>query len=151
MYPYLFQVPQEWAQGYEKLLKPEDYFSEMSPIFCTTDVPHDVIGDHMQAYATSRGMKQGTRRLLIGGMSAKKILLATPLLKWYLANGITIDYIYQAVEYQPKTCFKQFQEDISTARREGDADKSKSILADSSKLAGNSLVNYNKYNLRVIH
>jgi hypothetical protein len=69
-------------------------------------------------------------------MSAKKILLASPLLKWYLNRGLVVTHIYQAVEYQPKSCFKNFQEDISNARRDGDADKSRAILADTSKLAG---------------
>ena len=108
----------------------------MSPIFCTTDVPYDVIGEHMQDYAESTGMKKTGRRLLVGGMAAKKILLATPLLKWYMEHGIRIDHVYQAVEYHPKTCFKTFEEDVTTARRMGDVDESKSILADASKLVG---------------
>lgn len=28
-------------------------FSEMSPLFCTTEVPFDVIGEHMQEYTMS--------------------------------------------------------------------------------------------------
>jgi hypothetical protein len=30
------------------------------------------------------------RRLLVGGMRAKQILLATPLLKWYLEHGMEV-------------------------------------------------------------
>ena len=108
----------------------------MSPIFCTTNIPHEVIGDHMKAYTASNDIGQTPRRLLVGGMSAKKIMLASPLLKWYLDRGLVVTRTYQAVEYLPKSCFKGFQEEISNARRDGDADKSRAILADTSKLAG---------------
>ena len=83
-------------------------------------------------------MFQDPRRLLVGGMSAQKILLATPLLKWYLDHGMKVTKIYQVVEFTPKRCFKDFQDEVSEARREGDKDKSKSIIADTMKLIGNS-------------
>ena len=78
------------------------------------------------------------RRLLVGGMRAQKILLATPLLKWYLEHGLEVTKIYQTVEYSPKCCFKQFVRDVSDARRGGDVDLAKFIIADTRKLEGNT-------------
>ena len=46
--------------------------------------------------------------------------------------------VYQVVEFTPKACFKDFQGEITDARRTGDIDCSKSIIADTMKLIGNS-------------
>ena len=81
---------------------------------------------------------QNSRKLLVGGLAATKILLATPLLKWYLDHGMKVSHVYQVVEFTPKPCFKSFQKEVTAARREGDFDSSKAIIADTMKLIGNS-------------
>ena len=74
------------------------------------------------------------RRSLIGSYFGGKILLATPLIKWYLAHGLEVTRIYQVVEYTPVPCFKPFGEAVSDARRAGDVDPNKAIIADTMKL-----------------
>ena len=108
----------------------------MSPLFCTTDVPFDLIGEHMMKHTDEHRVKDGSRRLLVGGMAAKKILLASPLLKWYLDHGMEVTAVHQVIEYTPKACFRTFEQEVSNARRAGDIDPSKSIIADSAKLMG---------------
>ena len=71
-------------------------------------------------------------------MKARKILLATPLLKWYMEHGLDVTEVYQFIEFKPKACFKSFEEKVTEARREGDQDSSKLIIADTMKLIGNS-------------
>ena len=66
----------------------------MSPIFCTSDIPPEVIGDHMTTFLLNRNIPAVTRKLLVGGMAADKILLASPLLKWYMEHGIMVTRIY---------------------------------------------------------
>jgi hypothetical protein len=44
----------------------------------------------------------------------------------------------QVVEYTPKTCFQPFGEMVSDARRAGDADPNKKLVAETMKLIGNS-------------
>ena len=83
-------------------------------------------------------MRDKPIKSLIGSMHAEKILLATPLLRWYLEHGLEITRVYQIVEFKPKACFKNFADEVSDARRTGDSDPSKSILADTFKLIGNS-------------
>ena len=46
--------------------------------------------------------------------------------------------IYQVVQYWPEDCFKKFGEEVSKARRNGDADPEQTIIADMMKLLGNS-------------
>ena len=71
-------------------------------------------------------------------MSARQILLAAPLLQWYLKHGLEVTKIYQTIEYQKHACFGEFVRDVSDARRLGDADPAKTIIADTRKLEGNS-------------
>ena len=45
------------------------------------------------------------RRSLIGSYYGEKILLATPLLQWYLEYGLVVTKIYQVVQYWPEDSF----------------------------------------------
>ena len=56
----------------------------------------------------------------------------------YLQHSLVVDGIQQVIEYQPQRCFKALGETVSDARRQGDLDPSKAILADTFKLLGNS-------------
>ena len=42
------------------------------------------------------------------------------------------------VQYWPEDCFKKFGEEVSQARRDGDADPEQGIITDMMKLLGNS-------------
>ena len=114
------------------------HFAEMQPIFKNTTVTRDDIGPFMRQYAEEHDIMSTPRRMLVGSYRGEKILLTTPLLRWYLAHGLVVDRVYQIVEYSPKPCFQHFGESVSTARRNGDVDPDKSIIADTMKLLGNS-------------
>ena len=116
----------------------QDHFAEMQPIFKNTTVTRDDIGPFMRQYAEEHDIMSTPRRMLVGSFHGIKLLLATPLLRWYLAHGLVVDRVYQIVEYSPKPCFQHFGESVSTARRNGDVDPDKSIIADTMKLLGNS-------------
>ncbi|XP_033729182.1 uncharacterized protein LOC117318295 isoform X1 [Pecten maximus] len=116
----------------------KDIFSEMSPIFANAHVPYECIGEYTQDIGERIGVSKKPRRLLIGGMSARNILIATPLLKWYLEHGLTVSRVHTVIEYQPRACFKTFTEEISDARRAGDRDPSLAIVAETCKLKGNA-------------
>ena len=114
------------------------HFAEMQPIFKNATVTRDDIGPFMREYAEENDIMSTPRRMLVGSYHGKKILLSTPLLQWYLAHGLVVDRVYQIVEYERKPCFRQFGESVSAARRDGDADPDKAIIADTMKLLGNS-------------
>ena len=116
----------------------QDHFAEMQPIFKNTTVTRDDIGPFMRQYTEEHDIMSTPRRMLVGSYRGEKILLTTPLLRWYLAHGLVVDRVYQIVEYSPKPCFQHFGESVSTARRNGDVDPDKSIIADTMKLLGNS-------------
>ena len=114
------------------------HFAEMQPIFKNATVTRDDIGPFMREYAEENDIMSTPRRMLVGSYHGKKILLATPLLRWYLTHGLVVDHVYQIIEYSPKPCFQHFGESVSAARRAGDADPDKTIIADTMKLLGNS-------------
>ena len=114
------------------------YFSEMQPIFKNANVSRDDIGPFMRNYAEEHDIMSTPRCMLVGSYRGEKILLTTPLLQWYLAHGLVVDRVYQVVDYEPNPCFQRFGESVSAARRNGDVDPDKSIIADTMKLLGNS-------------
>ena len=116
----------------------KDYFSEMQPVFKNTSVTRGDIGPFMRQYAEEHDILTKPRVMLVGSFRGVKILLATPLLRWYLAHGLMVDRVYQIIEYEPNPCFQRFGESVSAARRAGDEDPDKAIIADTMKLLGNS-------------
>jgi hypothetical protein len=74
-----------------------EQFSEMCPIFKNTEISRDDIGDFMKAYAEENDIMRRPRRSLIGSMVGEKILLATPLLKWYLEHGLEVRITYRLI------------------------------------------------------
>ena len=116
----------------------QDYFSEMQPVFKNASVTRDDIGPFMRQYAEEHDILTKSRVMLVGSFRGFKILLAIPLLRWYLAHGLVVDRVYQIIEYEPNPCFRRFGESVSTARRAGDEDPDKAIIADTMKLLGNS-------------
>ena len=114
-------------------------FEEMSPFFHNKPVPTKAIPKHMKEYlkATGRKVVEKNKKLL-GTLSAEKILLYEPLLQWYINHGAEIKRVYRTIDYKPKVIFEWFVKEVTKARRTGDVDKSKALLADIFKLLGNS-------------
>ena len=94
----------------------------------------------MNQYAEETDSLKTPQRMLIGSLVGKKVLLLTSLAKWYLSHGLVITKVYQIVQYIPSKCFEEFGDSVSAARRDGDVDSSKSLLADTSKLVGESFI-----------
>ncbi len=132
------EVPSAWEGQVQHPVTPREYFSEMSPLFCTVDIPFEAIGEHMQNHAVVQNLSQDARRLLVGGMKARKMLIATSLLRWYLEHGLVVTHIYQVIEFSPASCFKTFEESVTEARRGGDHNENMGIIGESMKLIGNA-------------
>ena len=67
------------------------------------------------------------RKCLIESMYGEKIIVISPLLKWYVQHGLKVTKIHQMVEYTPAACFQKFGDNISDARRSGDIDPNKRL------------------------
>ena len=79
---------------------------------------------------------KGTKKLL-GVMRTKKILLHTPLIKWYLQYSLRLTTVPQLVEYKPGKPFLWFPEEVAGASCKADKDPLKK-LGNIAKLKGNS-------------
>ena len=114
-------------------------FSEFCPLFVISEVPEDQIPQHMKDYKINTGRKMiKNNKKLLGVMKAEKILLYSPLLKWYLNHGLQVTKIHRYISYTSGRPFKWFPEEVSSARRAADQDKNKRHLGDTAKLKGNS-------------
>ena len=114
-------------------------FSEFAPLFIIDIVPEDLVPEHMKKYkeATDRKTLKDSRKLL-GVTKAKKILLYTPMIKWYLNHGLIITAVYKYLKYKPSRPFAWFPKEVSEARRNGDNEPHLKQLGDTFKLKGNS-------------
>ena len=110
----------------------------MRPFFYNKEVPVEAVPQHMLDYLKRTKRNRGDGKKLVGALSAKKILLYAPLLRWYLEHGAVITNVYRTIDYQPTKIFTWFVEQVTEARRTGDKEKSKALLAEVFKLLGNS-------------
>ena len=87
-----------------------DKFSKTAPLLVVQEIPDCDIPEEMKIYKERNGRKtmMGTKKLL-GVMKAIKILLYTPLIKWYLQHGLRLTAVHCLVEYEPGKLFHGFQ------------------------------------------
>jgi len=84
-------------------------------------------------------MSPSACRGLVGAMTAKKMLLHSHLLKWYLGEGLVVSKIHSTYRYVKRVAYRDFVDQATTARRAGDADPSLSLHANMAKLSVNSV------------
>ena len=120
---------------------PEDkkeFFKEFPPIFKNCFISRDDIGSHMKDFAEEHGFLKRPQKNLISSYFGKQILLASPLVKWYLDHGLVITDIHEIIHYEPNRCFESFGQKMINGRRLADKDPSKSLIGDLYKLLSNS-------------
>ena len=115
-----------------------EHFAEMQPVFKNISLIREDLVPLMRRYAEEHNIMSTPRRILVGSYRGDKVLLATPVLRWYLDHGLEVLHVYQVIEYDPIPCFRRFGDAVSTARREGEVHRDKTIIADTMKLLGNS-------------
>lgn len=116
-----------------------DVFSEFQPIAKHAYMGRGDIGPHMRKFAEENDLLKKPTRTLLCSYFGKRMLFATPLLRWYLNHGLRVTKVYQVIQYKPSRCFKAFGDEVMRARREGDLDKRKKVISDSVKLIGKTI------------
>ena len=69
-------------------------FCEMTSIFKNIEIHRRDVGEHMEKFAEENEIMSAPRRSLIGSYFGDRILLGTPLLKYYLQKGLKVTKIY---------------------------------------------------------
>jgi len=92
----------------------------------------------MKEYLAKTGRKRGDGKKLVGLLSTERMLVYTPLLRWYVNHGAVVTKVSRTINYEPEKIFTWFVEQVTEACRTGDVDRSKALLAEVFKLLGNS-------------
>ena len=153
------RIPNDWNETkYQPHtnLSPREYYDEFAPLFVTAELPFSCLGTHMTDYAIKHNLPQTPRTLLVEGLRVKTLILFSPLVKWYIEEGLVITRVHEVIEYSKQKCFSNFVDFVSEARREGDRDSTKLIIGILCKLIGNSafgstIVNKEKFFKRSIY
>ena len=80
------------------------------------------------------------QRKLVGALSAQKILLNVPLLKWYLYHSLKITTVHRllTVDCVPQKIVTFFVNKVTENRRKGDQNSEQALFTEVFKLLGNS-------------
>ena len=111
----------------------------MLPLFVVHKIPDCAIREEMKICKEKTGRKavKGTE-MLLGVMKAKKILLYTHLIEWYLRNGLRLTAVHQSIKCELGMPFSWFLKEVANTRREADKDPLKKQLSYVAKSKGNS-------------
>ena len=110
----------------------------MGPLFYNKKVPVEAVPQKMLDYLKRTGRKRGDGKKLVGALSAVKLLVYAPLLRWYVDHGAVITAVNRTIDYTPGKVLDWFVEQVTEVRRTGDVEKSKALLAEVFKLLRNS-------------
>lgn len=121
-----------------------DYFASFPPIFKHAYVSRKDIGEHMRHYCQQTNTLKRPRKLLISSYHGKSQLIPTPLLRWYLKQGLVVTKVIEVLEFERSKCFAPFVDTVTTARRMGDTHPHLKIIGETLKLLGNAF--YGKCN-----
>ena len=80
-------------------------FSEMTPIFKTSSVGREHMGEDMRKLSERVGYLARPSKMLVGSMRGEHILLFSGLTRWYLEHGLEITEVYQFIEYTSRDLF----------------------------------------------
>ena len=113
-------------------------FEEMYPFFYNERVPAEAVPEHMKEYLAKTGRKREDGKKLMEVLSAERMLVYAPLLRWYVNHGAVVTKVSRTIDYEPGKIFTWLVEQVTEAHRTGDVDRSKALLTEVFKLLGNS-------------
>ena len=115
-------------------------FAKFPPNFKNTEVGRNDNGALMENYAIENEMLKHPQRMLISSFKLENGTVITPLFKFYLELGLQCTKIYRFAQYSPR--FINFVQSVIDARREGDENPLSGVVAETTKLLGNSSYRY---------
>ena len=116
-----------------------DRFRDFPPLFGNVNVEYDIIGQHMQEYCQSKGVKYNKpRRMLVSGLDAENMLFSTDLLAYYMRLGLVVYDVTEITEYCRSRPFRDFIDLAAQKRRETAQNKKTKVIGDMYKLLMNA-------------
>ena len=132
----------------------KEYFAIFQPVIKNVELQFSHLSPTMQAIAKENGIMDENgkgRRNLIGSYFGKRMILITPLLKWYLQKGLKITKIYYIMQYRAHKVYEGFKDVVIQARQEASLDPSRAVLAKTYKLLVLLLYYNSLFYLRIIY
>ena len=91
-------------------------FEEMPPFFYNKQIPEQAVPLHMKAYRDRTGRTQSKSQKLVGALSAEKMLVYAPLLRWYVKHGAQITCVWRTIDYASTKSLTWFVDEVTEAR-----------------------------------
>ena len=117
----------------------KEKFKDFPLIIKNSFISRKDIGDYMQNVAEEHNLLNKEQKYLISSYFAEKFLINSEMVKFYLEMGLKITKIYDFIKFFSQKCFAPLAQEIVNSRRLADTDKSKTVIALTNKLTGNSL------------
>lgn len=101
------------------------------PIFRHISVEHEMIHENFKSFAKEKYRKFPLHQQLGLTFHATEIILVSPLLRFYLQNGLKVTKIYYFLQFSPEKCFKPYIDKLVKMRIEAtdEKDDQKQMLA----------------------
>ena len=117
----------------------KEKFKDFPLIIKNSFISLDDIGSYMKNVAEEHNLLKKEQKYLISSYFGEKFLINSEMAKFYLEMDLKITKIYEFVEFFPQKCFAPLAQEIVNSRRLADTNKSKTVIALTNKLTGNSL------------
>ena len=69
-------------------------FEEMCPFFYNKKVPAEAVPKHIRDYLARIGRNRGDGKMLVRALSAERMLLYAPQLRWHVNHGAVITKVH---------------------------------------------------------
>ena len=112
---------------------------DFPPIIMSINISREDISVYMQKVAEQHDLLKKPKKYLISSYFEKEILINMEMAEFYLNLGLKIIRMYKFIQFHPEKCFETLANEIVNSRKEANLDKSKTVIALTNKLTGNSL------------
>ena len=112
----------------------KDKFRDLPPIYKSFSVSKEDAGPHMAQFCVDTGVVSQPWWSLIVSYFGDQVLIPTPLLRWYLLNGLVVTCLYLQMQYDRHQCFQSLAEACAQEQWDAQRDPLQALAGESVKL-----------------
>ena len=112
----------------------KDKFRDLPPIYKSFSVSKEDAGPHMAQFWEDAGVVSQPWWSLIVSYFGGQVLIPTPLLRWYLLNGLVVTCLYLQMQYDRHQCFQSLAEACAQKQWDAHRDPLQALAGESLKL-----------------
>ncbi len=115
------------------------YFSDFPPVFKRAEVGYAQYSSIIKKYLSQQVMPDRPRSLVVQSMFSTDILIATPLLAYYISRGIRVNHIEEVIQFRMSQPFKDLIALLTKTRIDTDKGLKTPLHGQSAKLVSCSI------------